>query len=158
VFGSYMRMDAGFPQMGFAPSGGIERVRGMFNYFAGGAMVMVPLLNRNQGAVAAARAERVGAEATRDAAILQARADVAAARTEDVSAQDSVREYRDAVRPIARRNLDVVAETFTLGRATVFDVLNEQRRYLEVEKAYTDALRSAFEARTRLQLALGVVR
>ena len=158
VFATYMRTDAGFPQMGFAPSGGIERVRGTFNYLAGGAMVMVPLLNRHQGAIAAARAERAGAEAAHDAAILQARADLAAARVQDVSAQASVREYRDAVRSIARRNLDVITETYTLGRATVFDVLNEQRRYLDVERAYTAALRSAFEARTRLVLALGVVR
>ena len=39
-----------------------------------------------------------------------------------------------------------------------FDVLTEQRRYLEVEQSFTDALRSAFEARTRLQLARGDLR
>ncbi|MFN2444350.1 MAG: hypothetical protein ABR606_01970 [Vicinamibacterales bacterium] len=49
LFGTYMRMDAGFPQQGFSPAGGLERVRGRrFNYVAGGAMVMVPLFNRNQ--------------------------------------------------------------------------------------------------------------
>lgn len=157
VFGTYMRMDAGFPQTGFAPGGALERVRGRFNYVAAGAMVMVPLFNRNQGAVAAAHAERLGAEAARDAAVLQARADLAAARIEHISATASVAQYRDRIRPMARRNLEVVAETFTLGRATVFDVLAEQRRYLEIERAYTDALRSAFEARTRLLLAGGGV-
>lgn len=155
VFGTYMRMDGGFPQAGFAPGGTLERVRGRFNYVAGGAMVMVPLFNRNQGAVAAAHAERLGAEAARDAAVLQARAELEAARVEHDSASASVAHYRDRIRPMARRNLDVVAETFTLGRATVFDVLAEQRRYLEIERAYTVALRSAFEARTRLQLAAG---
>ena len=30
LFGNYMRMDAGFPQRGFAPDGGLERVRGRF--------------------------------------------------------------------------------------------------------------------------------
>ena len=158
VFGSYVRMDAGFPQLGFAPGGSLERVRGTFNYVTAGAMIMVPLFNRNQGAVAAARAERAGAEAAREAALLQARADMAAARIEEASARDSLAQYRDGVRPAARKNLVVVGETFTLGRATVFDVLNEQRRYLEIERAYTDALRSAFEARTRLQLAAGEVR
>ena len=158
LFGSYMRMDAGFMQRGFAPDGSLERVRGVFNYVTGGAMVMVPLFNRNQGAIAAARAERSGAEAARDATMLQARAEAAAARIDDASTREAVAQYREGIRLAARKNLDVVSETFALGRATVFDVLNEQRRYLEIERAYTDALRSAFEARTRLGLAAGDIR
>ena len=35
----------------------------------------------------------------------------------------------------------VVRQTYELGRGTVADVLNEQRRYLEIERAYTDATR-----------------
>src|SRR6185436_12168889 len=58
LFGNYMRMDAGFPQRGFAPGGILERVRGQFNYWSAGAMVTIPILNRNQGDVAVARAER----------------------------------------------------------------------------------------------------
>ena len=158
VFGTYMRMDAGFMQRGFGPDGHIERVRGVFNYVTGGAMIMVPLFNRNQGAIAAARAARAGAEARRDAALLQARTEAAAAATDEASARDVAAQYRDGIRPAARRNLDVVSETFALGRATVFEVLNEQRRYLEVERAYTEALRLVFEARTRLQLAAGDMR
>lgn len=158
LFGTYMRMDAGFPQNAFGPHGGLERVRGVFNYVAGGAMVMIPVFNRNQGAVAAARAERTAAEAEQEAALLQAQSDVAAARIEVRAAHEAVAQYRDGAQRLARQNVKVVAETFQLGRATVFDVLSEQRRYLDVEKAYTDALRSAFEARTRLQRALGEVR
>ncbi|MBA2260475.1 MAG: TolC family protein [Acidobacteria bacterium] len=158
VYGTYMRMDAGFPQSGFALGGGLERVRGLFNYVAGGAMVMIPLLNRNQGAVAAAQAERVGATAARDAVVLQAQADLAAARIDDASAREAVAYYRDGAQRLARQNLDVVSQTFALGRGTVFDVLTEHRRYLDIEKSFTDTLRFAFEARTRLQFALGDVR
>jgi outer membrane protein TolC len=60
LFGSYMRMDAGFAQQGFGPTGKLERVRGRFNYVSGGAMVTVPWFNRNQGQVIAAQAERSG--------------------------------------------------------------------------------------------------
>ena len=157
VFGGYMRMDAGFPQLGFASSGNLERVHGAFNYVAGGAMVTVPLFHRNQGAIAAARAERAGAEALHEATLLEARAEVAAARIQDASAREAVAQYQNGVRSGARRNLDVVTEMFSLGRATVFDVLNEHRRYLEIERAYTDVLKAAFEAATRLQLASGEV-
>jgi hypothetical protein len=37
-------------------------------------------------------------------------------------------------------------------------VLNEQRRYLDLERTYTDVLREAYEARQDLETALGGVR
>ena len=121
-------------------------------------MVTVPLLNRNQGQIAAALAGRTGAEARREAVELDARAEVAAATARDAQAQRAVALYAGGARGLARQNLDVVAQTFQLGRATVFDMLAEQRRYLEVEQAYTNALREAWEARAALKRALGEVR
>jgi cobalt-zinc-cadmium efflux system outer membrane protein len=155
LYGTYMRMDAGFPQQAFGPTGSLERVRGQFNYVTGGAMVTLPLFNRNQGQVAAAEGERSGAEERREAVELAARAEVAAAQARDTQAQRAVGLYTSGVRDLARHNLDVVRQTFDLGRATVFDVLNEQRRYLDVEQAYTIALREAWEARVALKRALG---
>jgi outer membrane protein, heavy metal efflux system len=155
LFGTYMRMDTGFPQQGVGAAGALERVRGHFNYVAGGAMVMLPLFNRNQGQVAVAQAERSGAEARRETAELAARAEVAAARARDAQAQRAVSLYAGGVRTLARQNLNVVRQTFDLGRATVFDVLTEQRRYLEIEQAYTTTLREAWEARAALKRALG---
>jgi cobalt-zinc-cadmium efflux system outer membrane protein len=154
LFGTYMRMDAGFPQLGVGAAGALERVRGQFNYVAGGAMVLLPMFNRNQGQVAAAQAERSGAEARREAAELAARAEVAAAQARDARAQRAVSLYA-GVLTLARQNLNVVRQTFDLGRATVFDVLAEQRRYLEIEQAYTTTLGEAWEARAALKRALG---
>jgi len=154
LFGTYMRMDAGFPQRGVGAAGALERVRGQFNYVAVGAMVMLPLFNRNQGQVAAAQAERSGAEARREAAELAARAEVAAAQARDARARQATSLYA-GVRTLARQNLNVVRQTFDLGRATVFDVLTEQRRYLEIEQGYTATLREAWEARAALKRALG---
>ena len=157
VYGNYARMDAGFPQFGFAPDGGNERVRGVFHYLAGGVKVTMPLFNRNQGEVAAARAERTGAAATLDAARLTAAAEVAVARALDERASQAVGLYSGGAQALARQNLTVVVQTYELGRVTIFDVLAEQRRYLEVERAYSDALRAAYEARTALRRALGDV-
>jgi cobalt-zinc-cadmium efflux system outer membrane protein len=155
LFGTYMRMDSGFPQQGVGTTGALERVRGQFNYIAAGATVMLPLFNRNQGQVAAAQAERSGAEARREAAALAARAEVAAAEARDARARHAISLYTGGVSTLARQNLNVVQQTFDLGRATVFDVLAEQRRYLEIEQAYTTALREAWEARVALKRALG---
>ena len=158
VFGSYMRMNSGFPQRGFSPAGVMEPIRGQFNYVSGGAMVTLPLWNRQQGNAAAATAARQAAEARADAARLTAAAEVSQAQARYEQARRAVTLYQDGVRPLARRNLDTLRETHQLGRATVSDVLAEQRRYLETERAYTLALNEAYAARVSLGRAIGELR
>ena len=63
--------------------------------------------------------------------------------------------YASGAQTLARQNLTVVGQSYELGRMTVFDVLAERRRYLDVERAYTEALRAAYEARTALSRARG---
>ena len=155
LFGNYMRMDAGFPQRGFAPNGTLERVRGQFNYWSAGAMLTIPIMNRNQGEAALARAERTGAVAAYDAARLAAEAELASARARDDRAREAVKIYGAGAQALARQNLSVVGQSYELGRVTVFEVLAERRRYLELERAYTEALRAAYEARTALNRARG---
>ena len=57
--------------------------------------------------------------------------------------------FTDTQRP------EVLRGSFQLGRVTVFGILTERRRYIDVERGYTDALRAAFEARTALNQAIG---
>ena len=158
VFASYMRMDAGYPQRGFAPGGGLERVRGQFNYLTAGAIVTIPLWNRQQGNIAAATAAREGAEARLEAARLTAASEVAEARAWNDQARQAMSLYEEGIRPLTRRNLEIVRETYQLGRATVFDVLAEQRRYLEAERAYIEALAEAFASGLSLRRAAGDIR
>lgn len=158
LFGSYMRMDAGFPQQGFSEDGHLERVRGQFNYVAAGVMVTIPLFNRQQGSIAAASAERRSAEARAEGARLAAASEAAEAGVQLGRANQAVVQYRENVRPLARRNLEIVRETYQLGRATVFDVLAEQQRYLETEQAYTETLIEAYDAGVSLSRARGIVR
>jgi len=158
LFGMYMRMDAGFPQQGFSPTGALEPIRSVFHYVSVGAMVTLPLQNRNQGAVAAAQAERAGAAAQLDTARLAAESEIAAARLRDGHARQALNTYTGDTIALARQNLDVVRQTYELGRGTLLDVLNEQRRYIDIERAYTDVLREAYEARQALRSAQGEVR
>ena len=158
LFASYMRMDAGFPQRAFGADGAVEPIRGLFHYASVGAMVTVPVLNRNHGEIAAARAERAGAAAAYQGVRLTADSEFAAARALEEGARQAVNAYSSEARTLARQTLDVVSQSYDLGRVTVFDVLAEQRRYFDVERAYTDALRAAYEARTALNLAMGGVR
>jgi outer membrane protein, heavy metal efflux system len=158
LFGMYMRMDAGFPQQGFSSSGTLERVRGVFHYWSAGAMVTLPTTNRNQGNVAVAEAERTGAAAQLEAVRLTAQAEIAAARSRDEHATEALQAYSGDAITLARQNLDVVRQTYELGRGTLLDVLNEQRRYFDLERSFTDVLHEAYEARQTLKTALGEVR
>jgi cobalt-zinc-cadmium efflux system outer membrane protein len=155
LVGMYMRMDAGFPQQGFSSTGVLEPIRSVFHYVSVGAMVTLPVRNRNQGAVAAAEAERAGTAAQVEAVRLSAQSEVAAARSRDEHARRALDAYSADAIALAGQNLVAVRQTYDLGRGTLLDVLNEQRRYLDVERAYTDVLREAYEARQRLKTALG---
>jgi cobalt-zinc-cadmium efflux system outer membrane protein len=121
-------------------------------------MVALPVLNRNQGAVVATQAQRTAAAAQAEATRLTAETEIAASRARDAHARRALNAFSADTISLARQNLDVVRQTYELGRGTLLDVLNEQRRYLELERAYTDVLREAFEARQNLKSALGEIR
>ena len=87
-----------------------------------------------------------------------ARSARSATRARADQARQAVSVYSGGAQALARQNLTIVGQSYELGRVTVFDVLAEQRRYLDVERAYTEALRAAYEARTALNRALGGVR
>jgi cobalt-zinc-cadmium efflux system outer membrane protein len=158
LFGMYMRTDAGFPQQGVTDTGELARVRGVFHYVAGGAIVTLPLQNRNQGAVVAAQADRAGAASELEATRLRAQAEFADARTRDAHARQALEAFGADAIPLATRNLDTVRQTYELGRATLLDMLAEQRRYLDIQRAYTEVLREAYRARQALKQALGETR
>ena len=158
LFGMYMRMDSGFAQRGFGPENNLERVRGVFHNVGAGVMVSMPLRDRKQGDIAAAEAQRIGAQAQLEAKRLTAQAEVAAARARDEHARRALSLYISETRDLARRNLDVISQTYDAGRMTLVDVLNERRRYLETERAYTNTLREAYNARQALRTALGEIR
>lgn len=155
VFGMYMRMEANFPQQGIGTGNTLVPIEGLFHYVSAGMSITLPWRDRNQGEIAAAQAQRAGAALELDAARLAAQAEIAAARTRDTHARQAAAVYTLEARALARQNLTVVGQTYELGRATVFDVLAEQRRFLEVERAFTGALREAYQARQVLRRALG---
>ena len=158
IFGGYMRMNQGFSQSGFNPLGGLEPIQGTFNNVAAGVRVSIPLFNRGQGSLAAARAGEIAAAETVKARRLDAAAEAAAAVARLDAARRAAASYSTDVRGLARRNLDVMRETHALGRVALFDVLNEQRRYLEFQSTYTDVLAELFAAVTALWGATGDVR
>lgn len=158
VFGGYTHMNNSFPQLGIDTAGAPTQIQGAFNNLSLGVSLTLPLGNRNQGAVAAATADIKAAEWRQSAARLNADAELAAARARDDESRATVEIYDAGLRTTARKNLDVVRESFLLGRMTLADVFAEHRRLLDVEMGYVDALTVAASARMQLLFVSGVTR
>ena len=153
----YTRMAFGFAQLGLDARGAPAPIHDIFHTVTVGARVSLPFRNRNQGTIAAAEAERTGAEALFTARQRAARADIDSAVARERETRRAVELYATNIRSLARENVDVMLEGYDLGRFPLSDVLAEQRRYLDVEAGYTSVLMRAYEARTAVARAFGEV-
>ncbi|HET8923657.1 MAG TPA: TolC family protein [Candidatus Acidoferrum sp.] len=155
VFGGYERPDFGFSQRAFDAAGNLAPIRQTFNHVVFGLNINLPVFNRNQGAVVADKAAIEAARSRIAAVNLSLRHEVAQNLIRFSGAQTRVAVYRRGVRDQAARNLDVVRQTYSYGRTTLLDVITEQRRYIDIETAYTDILLDAYAARIALEQAVG---
>ena len=151
----YQRQDMGFGLNGLTSSGALRPIQNVFQYFGGGVNITLPMRNQNQGNIAAARATARAADQRVEAAALAVRQEVYAALAQYEAAQRSLDVYERAVRAAAGQNLDVVRQTYQLGRVSVLDVIAEQRRFIDVELGYTDALKQVYDAAVDVQRAIG---
>ncbi len=63
--------------------------------------------------------------------------------------------FETGVRDLARANVEVVRRSYALGRATLLEVIGEQRRFIEIEQGYTEALKQVYDAAVELERAVG---
>jgi outer membrane protein, heavy metal efflux system len=151
----YQRQDFGFPLNGLTSSGAQRPIQDVFHYFGGGVSITLPLWNRNEGNVAAATAAAQAAERRVEFAMLTAQQQIGAAFTHYEAARRSLDIYERGVRDVSRRNLDVMRQAYQLGRGSLLDVIAEQRRYIEVENGYTEALKQVYDAAVDVERAVG---
>jgi cobalt-zinc-cadmium efflux system outer membrane protein len=152
----YQRQETGFGLNGITDRGGTRPIQDVFHMVGGGVTITLPVRNRNQGNVQAALAEVRAAERRREFLELQVRQEVAAAFTQNEVARRSLALYARGVRDLAQQNLDVVRQSHGLGRIQLLEVIAEQRRYIEIEIGYTDALKQAWDGAVEIERALGV--
>ena len=157
VAAGYTRASVGFDLFGFNARGQRVLIHDIFHTATIGARVTMPFFDRNRGTVAAAQAERGGAEALVTARQRAARAEIDASVARERETRRAVEIYAGQVRTLARQNVDVMLEGYDLGRFPLTDVLAEQRRYLDVEAGYTQVLTRAYEARTGVARAFGEI-
>jgi cobalt-zinc-cadmium efflux system outer membrane protein len=151
----YMRQDFGYGLNGLTMNGELQPITDIFHYVGGGVTVMLPLRNRNQGNIAAAHAEARAVERRQDFATLTVRQEVASAFTQQEAAQRALEIYAQGVRGLAHQNLEVIRKAYSLGRTSVLDVITEQRRYIDIEMGYTEALKQVYDAVVDIERAVG---
>lgn len=155
VFAGYERMSNGYDVMGFNEAGRMVPVNAVFHYATFGVRFTLPTRNKNQGMIEAAVAAAEAAKHKRAFAELVVRNEVAAITARLNKAQAALNVYRERVLAPAQQNLEVVRKTYTLGYKTALDYLTEQRRYIEVETDYTEALKEYLEALAELERVAG---
>jgi cobalt-zinc-cadmium efflux system outer membrane protein len=150
---SYQRMDSGFPFSGLNAAGQPQRIQAIFNVATLGVSIALPSRNRNEGAIDTAVAELEAARRRREYAELIVEREVAAAFLARDKARESLEVYTKGVRDQAAQNLAVIRRVYELGRNQLLDVIAEQRRFIDVETGYTEALNRYYQASVRVRIA-----
>jgi cobalt-zinc-cadmium efflux system outer membrane protein len=153
----YMRQRFGYMLNGLTERGEPRPIDDVFHYIGAGVSITLPVRNQNQGNIAAALASTTAAQHRLALVMLTIRQEVTAAFTQYEAAQRALDIYTQGVWEVARQNLEVVRQTYTLGRATVLDVIAEQRRYIDVETGYTEVLKQAYNAAVDIERAVGTL-
>ena len=113
----------------------------------------LPVRDKNTGAIEAAVAELEAAKRRREFLELTVRREVAAGYARYHAAARSMEIYRVGVRGQASANLNVVRQTYELGSKTLLDYIAEQRRFIEVETDFINALLDTYQARVEIERA-----
>jgi cobalt-zinc-cadmium efflux system outer membrane protein len=153
----YMRQDFGYDLRGLTASGSTQPIQDVFHYVGAGVSITLPIRNQNQGNIATASASTTAAQRRLASVTLTIRQEVTAAFAQYEAAQRALDIYTQGVLEVAHQNLDVVRQTYTLGRATLLDVIAEQRRYVDVETGYTDTLKQVYDTVVDMERAVGTL-
>jgi cobalt-zinc-cadmium efflux system outer membrane protein len=146
IFAGYMGQRMGFDVQGFDSAGRLAPVSGVFHYATFGVRLSLPVRNKNQGNIEAALA---AVEAARNRTRFAENVignEVAAAYARYSNAQSALALFRDGVREQALQNIEVMRQAYVLGQKTVLDYLTEQRRFIDIETAYTEVLKEYFDS------------
>ena len=154
VNAGYQRMDFGYPLSGINDAGQLRPIQGTFHYLTFGVSLDLPLRNKNQGTIEAALAEAEAAKRRREFGELTVRREVASAYAQYNTTSRAAEIFRVGVKDQANANLDVVRQTYELGSKTLIDYLGEQRRFIDLQNGYIDALLDTYKARVEVERAV----
>ena len=111
-----------------------------------GLSVSIPLFNRNQGAKAEAATAITQAQRRREFVEQIVRAEVASAYARYEAAQSALAIFEQGVLARSTQNIQAMRGAYELGAFRMTELLAEQRRLLDSEREYTEALTERYKA------------
>ncbi len=149
IFGRYQQDKSIFSQAA------IGRLLDVDKKVAFGVSIPLPLFNRNQGAIAETTAARAQARHRREFLEQLVKRDVALAFSRLQTARESIKLYETEILPRSQDNLGIIRAAYELGDQQLLDVVAEQRRLIEAEQQYIDALKEYHLALVELERSVG---
>jgi cobalt-zinc-cadmium efflux system outer membrane protein len=121
-----------------------------------GASISLPVFNRNQGAQLEARASVAQARSRREYLESLVRAEVGSAYSRYEAARQALTVFEPGVLQRSQQNIQAVRGAYEIGAFRITDLLNEQRRLLDFQREFTEALTERYRALADLQAAIGM--
>lgn len=139
-----------------ALTGGYRRFSdpGMGAYLLG-VSVTLPVLDRNEGATAAASSRRAGALEERRAAEMNASVRLADAYRALASAHEELTVFRERVLPGSQETFDLISEGYRMGKFGYLDVLDAQRTLIAASGQFLRALSEYHKAVADIERLIG---
>jgi len=138
------------------PIGALIPVSDRDNIITGGINIALPFKNRNQGNIEAAVARKDGARLRRVYLEQSIEREVRSALLRLSAARQASELFGQDVVALAEKNLAVIRKSYELGELRLLDVINEQRRFVELQRTYTETLKERVLAQIELDRARGV--
>lgn len=120
-----------------------------------GASIGIPVFNRNQGALAESAAVIAQSQTRRAFLETVIRSEVAAAYARYEAARTAVSRFDGGVIARSNENIRVIRAAYELGEYRITDLLTEQRRLVDSQREYTEALAEQYRALADIQAAIG---
>jgi cobalt-zinc-cadmium efflux system outer membrane protein len=121
-----------------------------------GASIGLPFFNKNQGARAEAAVAVQQARLRRELTEQTVRAEVTIAFRRAEAAQSALTLFEQGVITRSDDNIRIMRAAYELGEFRITDVITEQRRVLEAQQEYTEALAERYRAIVDLRAAIGL--
>ena len=116
----------------------------------------LPLFDRNQSGQQQASARRNSTESRYLFARQSIEREVEAAHARLSSAQKAVALYRTGILPQLEENLKLLQEAYQLGEVGILAVIEEQKKFIDVNDSYLTALYNRNSTATKLEAAVGL--
>ena len=114
----------------------------------------IPIFDRNQAGVQEARARRNSTESRLTAAIRNVAREVDTAYASFQNADKVLGLYRSNIIPQLDENLKLTQEAYRLGEVGILSVIQEQKKFFEVNDGYLTALHGRQTALVKLESAV----